>query len=263
MIYLLSGSSCVFGCWSEHRQGEDEERLKVDVLLFAPDVLPQHCRVRRQDANISEYSDGEGKHSSGGGGVVTLLEPFQGAVVTHNGVPVKHEAALSPGDLVGLGQHYLFMFKDPTATAASQLPPNWVTWMSPAPGEEAPEGRGRAAWIVGTGGKNVSGGVGVGGRRRFGRPILAWRDLEGRELCLPYELPQEDRLLEEILAAVDPAAGGAEQPKLTPAFLLCLCIQHSAAHFKMANLRRLLLRLASQIQLAMWVSWTHAIGYLY
>lgn len=224
----------MFGCCAEHRQGEDEERLKVDVLLFAPDVLPQHCRVRRQD----DVRDDNGSEGNGGRRSLIMLEPIQGAAVTHNGVPLKHEALLSPGDLVGLGQHYLFMFKDPTASDAPRTPA-WITWLCPA--SEASEGGPRKA------GRALS----VRGRRRLGRPLLHWRDLEGRELCLLYALPQEDRLLEEILVAVDPAG---EEPKLTPAFLLCLCIQHSAAHFKMADLRRLLLHIASQIQLAMWVS---------
>lgn len=236
MIYLMSGNSCVFGCCAEHRQGEDEEHLKVDVLLFAPDVLPQHCRVRRQDPDDSE--------SRGGGsrGGLILLEPIQGAAVTHNGVPLKHEAALSPGDLVGMGQHYLFMFKDPTVTDTLHTP-DWITWL--CPGSDVPDGLRKA------GGRALVGE----GRRRFGRPILRWRDLQGCELCLPYALPLEDRLLEEILVTVDPAG---DEPKLTPAFLLCLCIQHSAAHFKMADLRRLLLRIASQIQLTMWVSWVQS-----
>ncbi|XP_041943215.1 RA_Radil_like and Myo5p-like_CBD_Rasip1 domain-containing protein [Alosa sapidissima] len=232
VIYLMSGSSCVLGCCGEHLQGEDEERLKVDVLLFAPDVLPQHCRVRRQDPDVSESHGGGGGHAG-----LTLLEPFQGAAVTHNGVPLKHETPLSPGDLVGLGQHYLFMFKDPTAGDAPRTPA-WITWL--CPGSEASDWPGKAG--------RAFGGIG-GGRRRFGRPILRWRDLEGRELCLAYALPQEDRLLDEILAAVEPVG---DTPKLTPAFLLCLCVQHSAAHFKMADLRRLLLRIASQIQLTMW-----------
>lgn len=239
----MSGSSCVFGCCAEHRHGEDEERLKVDVLLFAPDVLPQHCRVRRRDPDNSESHGSGGGGGSSRGGVI-LLEPFQGAAVTHNGVPLKHEAALSPGDLVGMGQHYLFMFKDPTASDSPHTP-DWIAWL--CPGSDVPDGLGKAD-------DRALGGSGDGGRRRFGRPILRWRDLEGRELCLPYALPQEDRLLEEILATVEPAG---DEPKLTPAFLLCLCIQHSAAHFKMADLRRLLLRIASQIQLTMWVSWVH------
>lgn len=78
-----------------------------------------------------------------------------------------------------------------------------------------------------------------------------WRDLEGRVLSLSYQVQHEDHVLEKILSMVDP---GGEEPKLTPAFLLCLCIQHSTTNFELAHLRKLLLSIANQVQLTMWVS---------
>ncbi|XP_028842932.1 ras-associating and dilute domain-containing protein-like isoform X2 [Denticeps clupeoides] len=211
VIYLIGGSSCVFGSGGE----DEEDATKVDVLLFAPDVLPRHCRVRRRDWG-------------GGGGALTLLQPMQGSSLSHNGVPLSGEAELKPGDLVGMGQYYLFMFKDPTG-AGTAPPPAWATWLRP-PGEAAPC-RTCAAPAPPS------------------RPLPQWRDLDGRRLVLPYQVPQEERLVRDILGMVDPAG---DEPKLTPAFLLCLCIRHSAAHFQLPALRRLLLRISSQIQLLMW-----------
>lgn len=78
-----------------------------------------------------------------------------------------------------------------------------------------------------------------------------WRDLDGKVVSLSYQVQHEDQVLEKILNMVD---SGREEPKLTPAFLLCLCIQHSATNFELAHLRKLLLSFASQIQLTMWVS---------
>ncbi|XP_076853325.1 ras-associating and dilute domain-containing protein-like [Brachyhypopomus gauderio] len=222
VIYLMSGNTCVFGCCGE--PGEDEESLKVDVPLYAPDVLPQHCCVQRLDSGSAP--------AEGNTGTLTLLRPLHGAQVTHNGVVLKGEAQLSPGDLVGLGQHYLFMFKDPTAPGTQQTP-SWMATLCPP----------ALASACKTCGSSVR-------RPRSHRRVAArWRDLEGKVLSVPYELEQEDQVLEKILATVEP---GGQEPKLVPAFLLSLCIQHSAASFEMEHFRKLLLQIANKIQLTMW-----------
>lgn len=93
LIYLLSGSNIVIG-----RHGEREEGGGVDILLFAPDILPRHCTFRRHSA-----------------GSRTALRPCQDAAVTRNGETLREEVQLNPGDVIGLGQRYLFLFKDPLA----------------------------------------------------------------------------------------------------------------------------------------------------
>ncbi|XP_017274994.1 RA_Radil_like and Myo5p-like_CBD_Rasip1 domain-containing protein isoform X2 [Kryptolebias marmoratus] len=225
VIYLMSGTTTIFGCCREHCNGEDEERLKVDILLFAPDVLPQHCCIRRLDSN-SQTSTGKHKKT------LTMLKPLHDAPVTRNGSILKEEVELSPGDLVGLGKHYLFMFKDPTSTSGSLNSPPWMTRL--CPNSDSCLSCGSSVTI-----------------KRFQRKPLPprWRDLEGTEASLSYELEQEERVLQAILDMVD--ASGSEQ-KLTPAFLLILCIQHSASRFQLTHFRQLLLRIASQVQLVAW-----------
>lgn len=222
----MSGTTTIFGCCREHCNGEDEERLKVDILLFAPDVLPQHCCVKRLDSN-SPTSTGKQKKT------VTTLKPLHSAPVTRNGFLLKEEVELSPGDLVGLGKHYLFMFKDPTCTSGSLSAPPWMTRLCPS--SNSCSSCGSTVTV-----------------KQFQRKPLAsrWRDLEGTEASLSYELEQEERVLQQILDTVDPSGS---EPKLTPAFLLILCIQHSASTFELPHFRQLLLRIASQIQLLAWV----------
>ncbi|KAM3863694.1 ras-associating and dilute domain-containing protein-like [Diretmus argenteus] len=230
VIYLMSGTTTIFGCCREHCNGEDEERLKVDILLFAPDVLPQHCCVRRLDST-NPASAGEPKQT------LTMLKPLHGAPVTRNGFLLKEEVELSPGDLVGLGKHYLFMFKDPTSTSGSPQTPPWMTRFCPIYDTKVPS-------------SCLSCGSSMAVKRAQRKPAPPrWRDPEGSEVSVCYELEQEERVLQEILVMLD--ASGNE-PKLTPAFLLSLCIQHSAAAFELTHFRRLLLRIASQIQLVMW-----------
>lgn len=45
-----------------------------------------------------------------------LVRPFRGGAVTHNGVALYREAELKPGDLLGLGNHFLFLYRDPRVT---------------------------------------------------------------------------------------------------------------------------------------------------
>nr|XP_020460556.1 ras-associating and dilute domain-containing protein-like isoform X2 [Monopterus albus] len=230
VIYLMSGTTTIFGSCREHSNGEDEERLKVDILLFAPDVLPQHCCVRRLDSN-TQTSTGVSKKT------LTMLKPIHGAPVTRNGFLLKEEAELNPGDLVGLGKHYLFMFKDPTSTSGSLHIPPWMTRLCLNSNT-----KGSSSCLLC--GSSIA-------KKRFQRKPLPprWRDLEGTEALLSYELEQEDRVLQEILRMLDPSG---KEPKLTPAFLLSLCIQHSASAFELTQFRQLLLRIASQIQVVMW-----------
>uniref|UniRef100_A0A8D3AS83 Ras-associating and dilute domain-containing protein-like n=1 Tax=Scophthalmus maximus TaxID=52904 RepID=A0A8D3AS83_SCOMX len=226
VIYLMSGTTTVLGCCREHCNGEDEERLKVDVLLFAPDVLPQHCCVRRLDPHHQTPT--------------TLLKPLHGAPVTRNGFLLKEEEELHPGDLVGLGKHYLFMFKDPTSTSGSRPAPPWMSRLCPSSDTNA------SPSCLSCG----SAAAAAAAETSRGRPSPPrWRDLEGAEASLSYGPEQEERVLRQVLEAPDP---GGNEPKLTPAFLLSLCIQHSAAAFEPPHLRRLLLRIASQVQLVMW-----------
>ncbi|KAM9785339.1 ras-associating and dilute domain-containing protein-like [Syngnathus typhle] len=209
VIYLLSGSSTVLGRCGEHHAGEDEERLKVDILLFAPDVLPRHCRVRRLDD-------------------ATLLKPLHGAPVTKNGAPLKEEVELHPGDLVGLGEHYLFMFKDPTGAAAGNLrkTPPWMSRLCPNWASEHHPGCRSCGW----------------------RPAAANLAEDGGAM-LSYNAEREDEVLRMILNMWEPGDGG---PKLTVAFLLSLCLRRSASARDLDRFRRLLLNVAARVQNAVW-----------
>uniref|UniRef100_A0A8B9QPW9 Rap associating with DIL domain n=1 Tax=Apteryx owenii TaxID=8824 RepID=A0A8B9QPW9_APTOW len=72
-----------------------------------------------------------------------------------------------------------------------------------------------------------------------------------RKPQLEFERAAEDALLGRILSLVEPAG---DDRKLTPAFLLCLCIQHSAAAFEPGDFGQLLLKAAKMIQRTVRVS---------
>lgn len=91
IIYLLAAPHVVVG---QQRAPEDE--VKIDIPLFADDILSQHCSFQRRSA----------------GGPIMLC-PCQDAEVTRNGEFVKNAVRLSPSDVIGMGKHYLFLFRDP------------------------------------------------------------------------------------------------------------------------------------------------------
>lgn len=53
--------------------------------------------------------------------IIALMRPFRGGEVTHNGVAVYRETVLKPGDVIGLGSHFLFLYRDPRVTPAPPL----------------------------------------------------------------------------------------------------------------------------------------------
>ncbi|MGH0143107.1 UNVERIFIED_CONTAM: hypothetical protein FKN15_020341 [Acipenser sinensis] len=230
VIYLMSEMTHVFGRCSEHSTGEDEERLKVDILLSAPDILPRHCSVRRLESS---------SHCEATKKTMTLVKPHHGAFVSHNGIPVKEETQLQTGDLLGLGDFYLFMYKDPTAPTAGQRPAWLTTPMT---------------HLGGTATCKMCGSSLLGEAARKMKPshrksVHRLKDSNGTDLSLTYDSIHEDQLLGKVINMTDPKG---DEPKLSPAFLLCLCIQHSAGYFELSDFRRLLLKIASQVQTVMW-----------
>ncbi|XP_026133172.1 ras-associating and dilute domain-containing protein [Carassius auratus] len=198
VIYALINSCTVFGRHDE--QSHSETETDVDRMnLWAPDLLPDHCSVTRTS--------------------VTRLKPLNRAKVKRNGAIIKHEVELQSGDIIVLGDHYLFMYKDPAVPKVA------------TPAEVARTSR-RPPLC-----------------KSCVRARSCFRDVDGAELLLSYDVEHESRVLKEIFGVVerDPAAH-----KLTAAFLLCLCLQQSAAHFSMPALRRLLLQIANELQTIVW-----------
>ncbi|XP_069012314.1 ras-associating and dilute domain-containing protein [Embiotoca jacksoni] len=225
VIYLLAGPNIIIG------QRGDEEGPKADILLFATDIRPRHCYLHRRSV-----------------GGPTTLRPGQDAVVTRNGQALRTETQLRPGDVIGFGQHYLFLFKDPPALVHKEVNGAAVESSFPA-----------APWTLRHSTSNHTGETILCStcistceqRRSRGLPFL--KSPDGHSLTLDYQAEDEDRVVKEILAMGSSSGSSADdQPPLTVSFLLCLCVQYSSARLHTSDLRRLLLLIASGVQSAMW-----------
>ncbi|CAL8307187.1 unnamed protein product [Boreogadus saida] len=244
VIYLVTGPSTVIGRGSE-QQGEG---LKVDIPLFAPDIRARHCCLRRR----------------GGPGGPTLLRPRGDALVTCNGEVLEKEAELHPGDVIGLGQSYLFLFKNPSAVASEDVTDaHQETHMPGMPSllADAQSTAGPAPSPAPCPGPDPDPGQRtlcprcLSGRPRPARPGVRWsltgcpaalRDAEGRGLTLTHGPGEEEAVVMETVAM------GTDGPPLTTAFLVSVCVQSAAARGDATDLRRLLLLVAANAQNAVW-----------
>ncbi|XP_036394019.1 ras-interacting protein 1 [Megalops cyprinoides] len=220
VLYIMSSHTHVFGRKPTAREREkDRERerkgkkpLKVDTFLSAPDLLPRHLLVRRDSALPGQDS----KHA--------LVRPFRGGAVTHNGVALYREAELKPGDLLGLGGHFLFLYRDPRVTPAPPL-------ALPLPWQQEPS----ASCCPG----------GLVDRQEVLRQYLG-----STEAVLKFHPRHADTLLQEIISKnSSPDSGGGA---LAPAYLLSMMIDYASKHLDPALIPQLLLKSANQIKAIVW-----------
>ncbi|KAI2655367.1 Ras-interacting protein 1 [Labeo rohita] len=220
VLYIMAGHTHVFGRKPTFREREmDRERerkgkrpLKVDTYLSAPDLLARHLLIRR-DSAVPDQPRGQ-----------ALARAFRGGPVTLNGAPLYREAVLKPGDLLGLGSHFLFLYRDPRVTPAPPLalPPPWQGDMSTSysPG-------------------------GMTDRQEMLRQYLG-----STESLLRFQAKHADALLQEIiLKNASPDSGGGA---LAPAYLLSLMIDYASKHLDPVLLPQLLLKAANQIKGIVW-----------
>ncbi|KAG1947831.1 unconventional myosin-Vc [Pimephales promelas] len=220
VLYIMTGHTHVFGRKPTFREREmDRERerkgkrpLKVDTYLSAPDLLARHLLIRR-DTAVPEQPRGQ-----------ALARPFRGGPVTLNGAPLYREAALKPGDLLGLGSHFLFLYRDPRVTPAPPLalPPPWQGDMSTSYGPG-----------------------GMTDRQEMLRQYLG-----STESLLRFQAKHADALLQEIISKnSSPDSGGGA---LAPAYLLSLMIDYASKHLDPELTPQLLLKAANQIKGIVW-----------
>uniref|UniRef100_A0A1A8NIB9 Uncharacterized protein n=1 Tax=Nothobranchius rachovii TaxID=451742 RepID=A0A1A8NIB9_9TELE len=233
IIYLLAAPLVVTG---QHRAHEDKP--KVDIPLYAGDICPTHCSFHRPTV----------------GGPVVLC-PQRDAGVTRNGEVLRNPVQLSPGDVIGLGRHYLFLFRDPSSLMHTDLNSSG----SDLSGSVAP-------WLLSLNTTKTTVCNSCSSKRTAvqsphhkqplnrGPPSL--KCPAGHSLTLEYQAGDEDCIIREIVAM----GGGSsipDRPPLTVSFLLSVCVQFSSTHLRMPALRRMLLLIASGVQSAVWKCSTH------
>lgn len=216
MIHVMTRRRHIFGR-PERRPAADQSSY-VDTFLSSPDILPRHCCV------VSSVPPADPSQPRGS----AMVRPFRGASITHNGAPLHRQVELAPGDLLGMGQHFLFMYKDPRAPVA---PPVWLpkAWVSP-------------------------GLVGALACQSCGRSLQERQEafrgyLKSREPQLRYRPQEQEALLAEIVRLQE-----IPSCRLGPAFLFGLCLEHAARELEPGHLPRLIARIVQLVKKAVWVN---------
>ncbi|XP_009318353.1 PREDICTED: ras-associating and dilute domain-containing protein [Pygoscelis adeliae] len=220
LVYLLNRE--------QHTVGQRTQASKPSISLSAPDILPLHCTIRKLRPSRHRWEE------------KLVLEPIAGAGISINFAEVARTVVLQHGDLLSLGLYYLLLYKDPMK--AQPLPAQTLLRLRALP-PAVPEG------------PPVCGACGSllkerdpATKKRGLSPIGGPR-VPRRKLLLEFEPAAEGLRLRRLRTLIEP---GGDDHKLTPAFLLCLCIQHSATSFEPGDFGQLLLKVAKMIQRTVW-----------
>ncbi|XP_077865256.1 ras-associating and dilute domain-containing protein-like [Saccoglossus kowalevskii] len=228
LLYVLNEQVSMVGKIQEGMK----EANKPDIQLAAPDVLSQHCWVSKKPANRN-YRVRDNPEDCD---MMVSVDPLPNAKVTINGVAITKETELKPGDLVAIGHHYVFLFKDPTIMR--EIPQNlaWLNFQSSSQIQEL---------------SNVEMLVNL--RETFNEHLRKKSqeyDKNDDRLKIVYSAMEEDDLLEKITFLLD--IDSTDVFKLTPAYLICMCVEYSAYHCDQSATRKLLLKISVLVQSIAW-----------
>ncbi|XP_077061447.1 ras-associating and dilute domain-containing protein isoform X2 [Siphateles boraxobius] len=224
LVYLLNRE--------QHTVGQETASARPNICLSSPDVLPLHCRIRRA---VQRRSSSDQR---------LLLEPVAHGNVLVNFMRIERPTPLHHGDLLSFGAHYIFLYKDPLS--AKPLPAQTLTRLRAlarlcdSEWGGVPE-KGEACRMCGAVLHEP-----VASRRSSKAPA---RVAQKRKLALEFERAHEDALVNRVLTLIEPSG---DDHKLTPAYLLCLCIKHSANTFPPGSFGKLLLKISKRIQTIAW-----------
>ncbi|KAM4584469.1 ras-associating and dilute domain-containing protein isoform 2-T2 [Odontesthes bonariensis] len=277
LVYLLNRE--------QHTVGQETPSARPNICLFSPDILPLHCHLRRVPApSRHANNNNKGEEHAESQRFCVAVEPVLSATVLVNFSRCERFTTLQHGDLLSFGAHYIFLYKDPTG--AKPLPAQTLARLRSLgqlydTAAEEGEGGAQTCKMCGSVLKDRAAQVScVSAVRRSFKPHLVKARSVGttsagpphlpggpphlpggegggrggaggqkRRLQLEFEQAHEDQLLNRIISLIEP---GGDDHKLTPAYLLCLCIQHSASTFPPGSFGKLLLKIVRRIQTIAW-----------
>ncbi|XP_072916757.1 ras-associating and dilute domain-containing protein [Hemitrygon akajei] len=215
--------------------GQETASVKPNICLSSPDILSLHCKIKRIKPSKKQSCHEE----------QIIVESFPNAFTVVNCIPVEGPAELRHGDLIGFGQHYIFLFKDPSA--ARKLPAQTFSMLRHLHCFSSHKSNRKITICKMCGSiiKNYSANMPKNAIPSANRNTTVHK----RKLQLEYEQAFEDVLIDKILTLIEP---GGDDHKLTPACLLCLCVQHSATTFQSGDFMKLLLKIVNRMQAIVW-----------
>lgn len=234
LIYRLDEQIALIGY---HENVHDD--IRPDIPLLAPDILSQHCVISKRVETSEEDFDVDDCIFS----FVAYLEPHRNADVRINGVSIRTSVKLYPGDLISLGAYYIFLFKDATQDVQETFQFRWIQTLNH--GNEI---------LNHTNFKNTNYLYEqLQNSNSFSETSLEFANATANEnrLTIAFKVDQEDDLLDMITNIFEVKS---DCYKFTTAYLLLMCIEHSARHHSEMQTRQLMLKVSTTIQNVAWVS---------
>lgn len=205
VLHLINNTTSIIG--------GTEDADKCNIRLFAPDILAQHCWVCKVYDNEDEI---EYKCIS--------LAPFPGAQVRINDEEITCKTNIQAGDIITLGQFYIFLFKDPTCHKDQVESSKSIVRHT----LNNPEDKSHAY-----------------------EDDQQWHDVVNSAMAISFSVEKQDELLFKIFQLMGPTDAGY---KLTPAYLLCLALDHARQTMRRDDLATFLTKLCSEFQNTILVS---------
>ena len=191
-----------------------------DIPLYSDDLQTRHCQLLKKlpgdNESVTESEDGLDQ---------VFLEPFPNCEVMVNGRTLTEMVLLHPGDLLQIGLHYVFLYKDPIRISDANLIFDWLP------------------------GASVNGYANSHGKAKVIQMQQVARN--PNRLSLAYELEEEDRLLEYFVTVCEPVRD--DDFELVASYLFILAIEYSAYNHTQIDTRRLILKVTNVIQAVAWV----------
>ena len=239
ILYLLHQQACLIG--GNHANKESTEHLVIDIALEAQDILPHHCWIfQRQVSNPLANVDECVYDIS--------IEPINNAPVMVNGSLISSNTLLTSGDIICIGRHYMFMFKDPSSEQRDidiqHFHPKHHDRIEPQPEIKYESQHAQPInferpkdWVAPNAYINK-------------RALEYYADTN--RLKLSYRIEREDAILDYI-GSMQPGRDGRGFG-LSPAYVLVMCLEHAAYSYDQKHTKDLIIRAAALVHSLAWVS---------
>ena len=251
------------------------------ITLFAPDVAARHCVLYTRKQRNSRNGNPERN--------MFCIRAVERALVCVNSKQIFEETALVSYDLISIGEHYTFVFKNPfekyqklnenklmeyvqnsKPAKSSQIAAENGNFDTQISKKEKNEGTHINNDMVNnnnkklTSHKNVekshplrSTHENISENVKESREVVEWRlrrnveyERDSTRLKIRYQKEQIDSLLDTV---INLGNANPNMYRLCPSYLLCMCVEYSAVKFEQATTRRLLLKMVNLIENEVWV----------
>ena len=233
ILYLLDDVVCLIGC-----SFDNGINTRTDIELDAFDINQEHCRILiKYD---SEGSSDINCHFN------LYIEPIGDSKVLVNGSIISQATKLKADEMIGIGEQYLFLLKNPLVKLANASACLMKLLIASSQSQALSDPHNLPIHMSDSEPKHAS-------------PHLAAKAREytadSQRLKLLYPMLNEDAVLEGIVSLIPALVEGKHSFMLTLSYLMCMCVEHSAYNFDQGKTKRLMLKVATLIQSLAWVSY--------